>query len=231
MGKVFVIGDIHGAYRALIQCMELSRFDRDNDHLICLGDVCDGWPETKRSIDELLRIKTLTYLLGNHDTWLLSWMTTGEIENIWYVQGGAASIMSYAGKPVPPSHLGLLKNAKACLELGDKLFVHAGIQRHLPLEQQSNEIFLWDRTLARTALDFYSKGIPEKLTAWEEIYVGHTPTRFGKPVRACEVWLMDTGAGWDGVLSMMDIETKQCFISDPVPSLYPGIKGRTRNSF
>jgi serine/threonine protein phosphatase 1 len=39
---------------------------------------------------------------------------------------------------------------------------------------------------------------------------------------------MDTGAGWSGFLSMMNIETKEMFISDPVPQLYPGIEGRTR---
>jgi len=37
---------------------------------------------------------------------------------------------------------------------------------------------------------------------------------------------MDTGAGWSGVLTMMDIESKQFYLSDPLPELYPGIKGR-----
>ena len=39
---------------------------------------------------------------------------------------------------------------------------------------------------------------------------------------------MDTAAGWTGVLSMMDIETKEVFISDPVPELYPGVEGRKK---
>jgi serine/threonine protein phosphatase 1 len=42
--------------------------------------------------------------------------------------------------------------------------------------------------------------------------------------------MMDTGAGWSGVLSMMDIDTKRVFISEHVPSLYPGVKGRTMNN-
>jgi hypothetical protein len=28
----------------------------------------------------------------------------------------------------------------------------------------------------------------------------------------------------------MDIETKECFTSDPVPSLYPGVEGRKRRN-
>ena len=93
--RTFVIGDIHGAYRALRQCLDRAVFDYDQDHLICLGDVCDGWPETKECINELLKIKNLTYILGNHDLWALEWMKTGEINSGWRMQGGDATIKSY----------------------------------------------------------------------------------------------------------------------------------------
>jgi serine/threonine protein phosphatase 1 len=39
---------------------------------------------------------------------------------------------------------------------------------------------------------------------------------------------MDTGAGWAGVLSMMDIHTKEVFTSDRVPELYPEVPGRVK---
>jgi serine/threonine protein phosphatase 1 len=77
-------------------------------------------------------------------------------------------------------------------------------------------------------MDFQSKGIEKKLTSFDEVYIGHTPITAMQPMKACEVWLMDTGAGWSGVLSMMDINTKQVFTSDPVPHLYPGIQGRKK---
>jgi len=89
-------------------------------------------------------------------------------------------------------------------------------------------VFLWDRSLARTALDLHSKNISGKLTEFDEVYIGHTPVSSGHPIQGGEVWLMDTGAGWSGVLSMMNVDTKEVFLSDPVPSLYPGIKGRTK---
>ena len=228
MGRTFVIGDIHGAYRALIQCLEGSCFDRESDTLICLGDVCDGWPETKRCVDELLNIKNLVYLMGNHDTWLLRWMKTGHIENIWYVQGGEASIHSYVGQPIPPPHVELFENAKPYHLLNDKLFVHAGIDTTTPLEKQGDEILFWDRSLARRALNHFYKGEQIKLTSYEEVYVGHTPVSQSRPIKAGDVWLMDTGAGWSGNLSMMDINSKECFISDSVIELYPGVKGRSR---
>jgi serine/threonine protein phosphatase 1 len=228
MGRTFVIGDIHGAYRALIQCLGKSGFDRQADVLICLGDVCDGWPETKRCIDELLRIDNLIYILGNHDTWLLQWMKTGDVENIWYVQGGEASMHSYAGSEIPETHIKLLDSARPYYLLGNKLFVHAGIDTSQRLEKQTLDIFLWDRMLARKALNHFNKGEQMQLTSFEEVYVGHTPTTYGRPVRACEVWLMDTGAGWSGQLSMMDVDTTDVFVSESVPDLYPGVRGRSR---
>ena len=228
MVRRFVIGDIHGAFRALLQCLERSSFDYEHDILIALGDVTDGWPETRESIDELLKIKHLQYILGNHDFWSLEWMQGGWAEEIWLDQGGKATIKSYEGHIVPASHIDLLNYAHHYHVVDNKLFVHAGINTKQPLETQGLHMFLWDRNLARTALDFYEKGITGQLSNFEEIYIGHTPTGYTQPVRGCEVWLMDTGAGWSGVLSMMDIDSKEIFVSDPVPSLYPGVTGRSR---
>ena len=37
--KTYAIGDIHGAYKSLVQCLERSKFDYNNDRLIVMGDV------------------------------------------------------------------------------------------------------------------------------------------------------------------------------------------------
>ncbi|HEY9487112.1 MAG TPA: metallophosphoesterase [Chryseosolibacter sp.] len=227
MNRVFVIGDIHGAYLALRQCLKRSDFDHEKDQLICLGDVADGWPQTKECVDELLRINHLTYILGNHDWWTLQWMLTGEIEDTWYRQGGKATIDSYRNG-VPEAHLAFFSGAQPYFLYDNKLFVHAGIDPSIPLEKQNKNTLLWDRSLASFALERYPYFAEGRLSTFDEIYIGHTPIPFDKPIRFMEIWLMDTGAGWSGVLSMMDINSKKMFISDSVPSLYPGIKGRKR---
>lgn len=227
-GRLFVLGDIHGAYRALRQCLERSEFDYENDRLICLGDVADGWPDTSTSIDELLKVKQLTYILGNHDWWTLQWMLTGRIEATWYGQGGKATIDSY-GETIPPEHLAFLSEASLYHLHENKLFVHAGIDPGKALNEQDKDIFLWDRTLAMLALEHYPHSAKGQLSTFSEIYIGHTPIPYRRPIRSLEVWLMDTGAGWSGVLSMMNVETKEMFISDPVPDLYPGVEGRKKN--
>ncbi len=223
------MGDVHGAYRALKQCLERSNFDYQNDILINLGDVTDGWPQTKECIDELFRIKNLIYILGNHDTWALSWMQNSKAEEHWLSQGGKATVKSYTDG-IPKTHISFLENALPYYVSEKKLFVHAGIDPERSMDEQGLATFLWDRRLANSALNLHVNNIQIKITMFDEVYLGHTPIHFGKPVKGGEVWLMDTGAGWAGVLSMMDINTKEVFLSDSVPGLYPGIEGRTKRS-
>ena len=50
--KTYAIGDIHGAYKALMQCFERSKFDYKKDRLIVMGDVCDGYPEEEHRVNK-----------------------------------------------------------------------------------------------------------------------------------------------------------------------------------
>ena len=105
--KTYVIGDIHGAYKAMMQCFERSGFNSGIDRLICLGDVCDRGPEVSRVFDELLNIDRLVYILGNHDYWAKEWFTTGKIPDLWYYQGGRTTVQSYP-RGMPQSHQDLI---------------------------------------------------------------------------------------------------------------------------
>ncbi len=227
MSRTFVMGDIHGAQRAFVQCLERSGFDREQDQLIYLGDVCDGWPDTQACVDELLTLKNLTYILGNHDFWTKEWMETGVADDVWLSQGGEATVQSYQGI-VNRTHLDFFRKALPYHLLGDKLFVHAGIDPTKPLEAQGLTTFLWNRALALSALEAYHQKQTHKLVTFDEVYIGHTPIPFDRPIYSGGVWLMDTGAGWSGVLSMMDVDTKEIFTSDVVSTLYPGVLGRTK---
>lgn len=227
MARTFVMGDIHGACRALQQCLQRSGFDYEKDHLIALGDVCDGWPETRQAIEELMRVKNLTYILGNHDFWTLEWMRYDHADDVWLDQGGEATVNSFKETSFE-KHQAFLEAASPYFIDENKLFVHAGIDPSQPVHQQSLQVFLWDRSLSRIALEYFYQNIHRQHTSYDEVYIGHTPVPFPKPIQSGEIWLMDTGAGWSGVLSIMDIHSKEVFTSDPVPLLYPGIEGRRR---
>lgn len=219
----WVIGDIHGAHKALIQCLERSEFDFQHDLLICLGDLCDRWPEVNKVFDTLLTVQNLVLLLGNHDEWALDWFLTGNAPEIWWMQGGNFTCSAYS-QGIPESHIALLRGAELFYILDNMLFVHAGYNPSFEISKQDRRVLLWDRTFIKTAFHHRHDGENIHLTCYDEVYLGHTPTlNFGEmvPMKACEVYLMDTGAGWpDGVLTMMDIDSKAYFQSDPVGRLY-----------
>ncbi|MBI3602445.1 MAG: metallophosphoesterase [Candidatus Omnitrophica bacterium] len=227
--KTFCIGDIHGAYQALLQCFKRSGFDYQSDRLIALGDVCDGYPQVHLCIDELLKIKHCDYIIGNHDVWALDWALRGDKPDIWTSQGGAGTILSYSGGPVPQTHVDFLKNAHPWLEVGKKLFVHGGFDPRIPLAQQSLEKLVWDRDLLYSAWKKYLTGEDYQFSGYEEIFVGHTTTETFHstlPLHLCNVWALDTGAGWSGPLTIMDIQTKQYWQSDVTTKLYQGFRSR-----
>src|SRR3989344_2257470 len=229
--KTFVIGDIHGACQALLQCLQRADFDPHRDHLIVLGDVCDGYPQVKECIDELLKIKNLTYVIGNHDLWALGWAGRGSKEEIWLSQGGRATVASYGGEKMPQAHVDFLKNAPPWYAEHQRLFVHGGFDPLQPIEEQSLEFLVWDRELLHDAHEKAMQDPDFRFSGcggYEEIFIGHTPTQnFGsdEPLHLCNLWALDTGAGWSGKLTIMDVATKEFWQSDPTPQLYPG-KGR-----
>lgn len=226
--RTFVMGDVHGAHKALVQVLERAGFDRTSDTLIFLGDVADGWPETRACIDELLTIKHLVALLGNHDEWFQKWVEDHVAEPAWVQQGGAATILSY-GSPnlVPRAHREYLKRAKLWHQDGDRIFVHGGWPPQNHAHPLAYSTPTWNRSLWKDAL---AKGTGQ-LSGFREVYIGHTTTTragFTEPVQKCEVWNLDQGAGWEGKLSIMDVDSKEFWQSDLVAELYPEHAGRRR---
>ena len=235
--NTYVIGDIHGAYKALEQCIERSGIDKDSDRLICLGDVADSWPEVPECFDKLLEFKQLDFILGNHDYWLLEWFRTRYTPHIWTSQGGKATLEAYERLmnmmefDRMDKHQELLEKALYYL-IDDKnrVFVHGGINWHIPLKENNNHDLMWDRKMVEIAY-WWERRLPEeKFKDYEEIFVGHTTTSWHqkdlKPVHASNLWNLDQGAGWEGKLTLMDVDTKEYWQSDNVNDLYPNYRGR-----
>jgi len=235
--KKYVVGDIHGCYKALVQCLERSKFDYATDKLICLGDVCDGFPFVKECFDELLKINNLVYILGNHDDWALEWYDRDDIhryedeepEPLWTQQGGQATIDSYEGKNMPKKHLDILKKAKLYHIEDNKLFTHGGIKETESIEETDRNVFLWDRDMLRRVAMVHPVNPDFKIQKWDNIFIGHTTTQSYDttlPLRLCNVTNIDTGAGWSGKLTIMDIDSGEFWQSDMVKDLYEGVQGR-----
>ena len=227
--KRYAIGDIHGNCKGLIECLKAVDFSYADDKLIVLGDVVDGYPETKKCVNVLLTIKNLVMVLGNHDAWALEWMKTGYAERIWTSQGGQATINSYIedGEEVPERHIRFFEKALPYYEEDDCLFVHGGIKMNTRAEENRPYDMTWDRTLAETS--FHKSIDTKKLTPYKEVFIGHTTTycfNTDKPVHGYEVWNLDTGAGWGGRLTIMNLDTHEYWQSELAKKLYPNHHGR-----
>jgi len=224
--KTFVIGDIHGGLKSLKQCLERSNFDYQNDKLICLGDVADGWSETFECFEELFKIKNLVYIIGNHDQWLIDWLDKGDKPEIWTSQGGNNTLESYL-KENPKDwkrHLDFLSSKPFYyIDEENRCFVHGGVpQKGEPLEECDDIFLSWDREL------WNNRNNLEDIKEFKTVIVGHTSiyTYSHYPKNYANVWFMDTGGGMEGVLTIMNIDTMKFFQSDVVSGLYKDIRGR-----
>ena len=239
--RKLVIGDIHGGLKALIQVMERSGVS-EKDHLIFLGDYVDGWSEAVETVNFLISLRrshNCQFLRGNHDELCENWLLTDEDNPLWLKHGGRATMASYtrAGDHVKKLHLEFYAGLENyILDEQNRLFLHAGFTNmHGVLYEYFSKNFYWDRTLWEMALALDpgmrpdNPYFPKRLVHYKEIYIGHTPvTRIGKtvPHRAANVWNIDTGAAFKGPLSIIDVESKEVWQSDPVYRFYPGETGR-----
>ncbi len=239
--RTLVIGDIHGGLRALHQILQRAEVTT-KDRLIFLGDYVDGWSQSPEVIDYLIELNSkqnCVFIRGNHDELLLSWLNESKDNQMWYKHGGEATVMAYANvsENDKQKHIAFLKSlVNNYLDEQNRLFVHAGFTNMNGIDfEYSPLMFYWDRTLWETALSL-DKNItktdlfyPKRLTLYHEIFIGHTPvTRIGKtvPIQMANVWNVDTGAAFLGPLTIMDVNSKEFWQSEPLPHLYPNEKGR-----
>ncbi len=242
--RTLIIGDIHGAYRALLQILERANVTAD-DQLIFLGDYVDGWSESAQVIDFLIGLTekySCIFIRGNHDTWCEDWLRRDHSDPAWLFHGGKQTIASYGlfEEQKWKKHLQFFESMRDYyVDKDNNLFIHAGFSSmHGPAKETYGTNYSWDRTLWEMALTMdpriekNSKLYPKRLQLFNEIFIGHTPTTNydqDKPMQAVNVCNVDTGAAFNGKLTIMDIATKEFWQSDVVQTLYPGEKGRNKD--
>lgn len=243
MGRIIVVGDIHGGLKALIQVLNKAEI-KDEDTLIFVGDYVDGWSESAQVIQFLMELSqtiNCVFIKGNHDAWAEEWLRSDDVNPTWYMHGGKETIDSYEGfnNEDKQQHLRFFEAMKMYyIDAEDRLFLHAGFtSMHGVKKEVFPQTLYFDRTLWEMALTMdkriekNSDLYPKRLKHYTEIYIGHTPTTYYNkdvPMKAINVWNVDTGAAFRGKLSAMDINSKQLFQSDNLPALYPNEKGRNK---
>jgi serine/threonine protein phosphatase 1 len=242
--RTLVIGDIHGGLLALEQVI-LKANVNTTDTLIFLGDYVDGWSQSPQVIDFLMALQQkqhCIFIKGNHDELLLDYFTN-EGKNIdlkmWYIHGGEATVNAYKNYNTNglEKHIEFLKNlSNYHIDAKNRLFIHAGFTNAKGVNYEYlPKMYYWDRTLWETALSMNTSLkpddclYPKRFLNYTEIFIGHTPvTQINEttPINKGNVWNIDTGAAFYGPLTIMDINTKEFWQSEPNQKLYPFERGR-----
>lgn len=166
--RVYAIGDIHGRADLLAALMrDIEADDRARGpaelQLIFLGDLIDRGPRSAEVVEQAMRIAAAhpcRLLMGNHEEVFLKSLEGDERALRLFLRiGGRETILSYGmdeatynrldyselmaelPKLVPAAHRSFLERFEDLIELGDYVFVHAGIRPEVPLgEQRANEL-------------------------------------------------------------------------------------------
>lgn len=191
--RAYAVGDIHGKDKLLAKMLRMIEEDAKQNPAeriveIFLGDYIDRGIGSKEVIDLLMapppKGHTRVCLMGNHEEALLHFLEDPNILRDWANFGGYATLVSY-GIPIPDSmlpgklaivrdafarnmpetHMQFFKNLKLTHELGDYLFVHAGVHPRNPLNEQKAEHLLWIRSPFLNHTDYFDQYIVH----------GHTP--------------------------------------------------------
>lgn len=201
-----------------------------------------------QDMEELLKIKNQISIKGNHDEWLNEFIINDYHPKYWSF-GGKGTLISYlmhAGKKegymtsrrgfksslnasdFPLTHRMFFANQRLFyVDNKDRCFVHAEFDRSFSFYDQKPSEYYDNRSLWRNSFSAMKDGLinSKKLSAtgFSEIFTGHTPTtNFGsdKPLKAFNITNVDTGAGHNGRLTIMDIDTKEFWQSDLLRKIY-----------
>lgn len=221
--RVYAVGDIHGRLDLLDRLLatiagdDRTRGPGVETRYIFLGDLIDRGPESRGVVQRLLDFSrsgaNVRFLMGNHEQVFLRAIAGDEKALRFLVRiGGRETLLSYgieaedyrtldfaalaarAAERVPVEHLDFLAGFEDWIELGDYLFVHAGIRPGLALEEQVRSDLCWIREEFTSHRDSFGKIVVHGHSITEDI-----------DLRANRIGI-DTGAFASGKLTAIGLE-------------------------
>ena len=219
--RVYAIGDVHGRLDLLDQLLAMIDADEyargpAETTLVFLGDLIDRGPDSRGVVERALRIAEgdgdVRFLMGNHEEVFLAAMDGREGAMRFFVRiGGAETLESYgfnenelfetseamqalAEARIPAEHRTFIAGFEDRIEVGDYLFVHAGIRPGVPIDEQTGGDLRWIRE------PFLDHAGPHDRV----IVHGHT-IRPEVEDKGCRIGI-DTGAYHSGRLTALGLE-------------------------
>ncbi len=220
--RVYAIGDVHGRADLLGQLLSLIEQDHLGRaplplHIIFLGDLIDRGPDSAQVINHAIDLAQVGdhvhFIKGNHEeVFVAAARGSARAARFFCRFGGLETLDSY-GLPltdsaamkdeqladwmlnhVPRAHVDFVDGFADSLEMGDYLFVHAGVRPDVALDAQSPTDLRWIRA------EFLSHDAPlERM-----IVHGHSISE-GVEEEAHRIGI-DTGAYYTGRLTAVGLE-------------------------
>jgi serine/threonine protein phosphatase 1 len=149
MSLTYAIPDIHGRRDLLDAAIEriIGHSGGQPATIVTLGDYVDRGPNSRRVIERLMGFCSetlrLVVLKGNHEA--MMWQACNNlVEPSWWIEnGGGTTLASY--QTIPPAHLRWIADLALMHVDQHRVFVHAGVDPELPLQQQNEQTLLWKR--------------------------------------------------------------------------------------
>lgn len=202
MSRTIAVGDIHGCSFVLNSILAHIG-PRPDDTIITLGDYVDRGMDSRGVLDLLIELSgrcRLIPILGNHDEMMLRARDSRAALRNWMEFAGITTLDSYGASgqidSIPDEQFEFLKSCIPFFETETHVFTHANYDPTLPFERQD------PRTLRWLSLHEHQ---PEPHFSGKTVVVGHTPQVeiFDLGHLVC----IDTGCGYFGKLTAMEIET------------------------
>lgn len=214
MKRTLVTTDTHGELPALLDLFKQAEFDYQEDRLIHLGDVVDRGVDSFGVVEELIKIKNLIAIRGNHDDWFNTYIHIGLHPAPYYFSECRNSYTVNGDVKIPQRHKDFF--ASQIISYTDehnRFFCHAGFETEDLVQDQNDEEFFWNRYLWERALSVHNGQRLNDINGFDQIFIGHTPTfntriggkRVTEPMYKAQVVNLDTGGVFGGKHSMIDI--------------------------
>ncbi|TYB74495.1 serine/threonine protein phosphatase [Bizionia gelidisalsuginis] len=203
---IYAIGDIHGSINALKTIFQHGLIKED-DKVVFLGDYVDKGADSKGVIDWLIeKSKTFDFkfILGNHEIMMTRAKSSTEIFEYWLEDyGGSLTLNSYKigdnqnwMNQIDKSHWNFINSCLPYLEIGEFIFVHAGLEENKRLEEQNEHDLFFKKFEAPLIYD------PIKT-----VICGHTARKNGKIANFKHTICIDTYAHGGMWLTCLNVET------------------------
>jgi serine/threonine protein phosphatase 1 len=152
MSFTYVIPDLHGRDDLLISALSniSARSAGEGGVIVAIGDYVDKGPHSRQVIERLISGIAgwrLVALKGNHDAMMVQGLRDPAKLAFWVERGGDTALASYGGEPsdVPEAHIAWLDQRPLMHVDSHRVYVHAGVDPGLPLDQQAETTLLWKR--------------------------------------------------------------------------------------